>query len=68
MNKIQALAAEMNVTESDLVGFLSCVRAWMDKGYSFEQAVQKHQQQMTRIAEKAHEMPREIVVEAFFPN
>ena len=42
MDKIESLAKEMNVTENDLIGFLSAIKIWMDKGYSMEEAIQKN--------------------------
>ena len=41
MDSITILAREMNVTENDLIGFLSAIKIWIDKGYSFEDAVAK---------------------------
>ncbi len=50
---ISELAAEMNVTEADVRGFISALKVWISKGYTFEEAVQKHMNQMNRLAKHA---------------
>lgn len=50
---IQALAAEMNVTEADVRGFIAALSVWTAKGYTFEQAIEKNMSQMTRFANNA---------------
>lgn len=67
MNELQKLAKEMNVTENDLSGFVSCLRVWIAKGYTIEQAIEKHMAQMTRLAEHSGKMDNSLVVDAFFP-
>lgn len=67
MHTTKTLAAEMGVTEGDLKGFIDCLSLWMAKGFSFEQAVEKHMAQMTRLAENADKLPKSIAVSAFFP-
>lgn len=49
MDKIANLAKEMNVSENDLIGFLSAIKIWLDKGYSLENAIEKNMLQMNRL-------------------
>lgn len=56
MDRISEMAAEMGVTRSDLLGWLDCIRLWMAKGYSFEVAINKHMEQMRRLANSAVEI------------
>lgn len=70
MDKIESLAKEMNVTENDLIGFLSAIKIWMDKGYSMEEAIQKNLAQMVRLVNNSvklskDENMRELAIGAF---
>lgn len=67
MQTLKTLSAEMNVTEADLAGFVECLRVWMSKGYSMEEAISKHMAQMTKLAENALAFPQSLAVDAFFP-
>jgi len=71
MDKIESLAKEMNVTENDLIGFLSAIKIWMDKGYSMEDAIQKNLAQMVRFVNNSvklskDENMRELAIGAFY--
>ena len=71
MDKIESLAKEMNVTENDLIGFLSAIKIWMDKGYSMEEAIQKNLAQMARLVNNSvklskDENMRELAIGAFY--
>ena len=71
MDKIESLAKEMNVTENDLIGFLSTIKIWMDKGYSMEEAIQKNLAQMVRLVNNSvklskDENMRELAIGAFY--
>lgn len=67
MNKVQKLAAEIGVTENDLAGFIECLQVWVVNGYTFDQAIAKHMEQMNRLLNNAMALPTSIVTEAFFP-
>ena len=71
MDKIESLVKEMNVTENDLIGFLSAIKIWMDKGYSMEEAIQKNLDQMVRLVNNSvklskDENMRELAIGAFY--
>ena len=71
MDKIESLAKERNVTENDLIGFLSAIKIWMDKGYSMEEAIQKNLAQMVRLVNNSvklskDENMRELAIGAFY--
>lgn len=71
MDKITTLAKEMNVTENDLIGFLSAIKVWMDKGYTMEDAIAKNLEQMTRLVNNSvklsyDENMKEIAISAFY--
>ena len=71
MDKIESLAKEMNVTENDLIGFLSSIKIWMEKGYSMEEAIQKNLAQMVRLVNNSvklskDENMRELAIGAFY--
>ena len=73
MDKIESLAKEMNVTENDLIGFLSAIKIWMDKGYSMEEAIQKNLAQMVRLVNNSvklskDENMRELAIGAFYKS
>ena len=53
--KIAELAAEMGVTVGDLTGFAACLSLWVAKGYTLEQAIAKHMDQMNRFANNGAE-------------
>lgn len=53
MQKIEALAAEMNVSTADLMGFIAGLSVWINKGYSVDQAIERHMAQMTRFVNNA---------------
>jgi hypothetical protein len=46
---IQDLAKDCNVTERDAAGFIAALRIWTAKGYTVEQAIEKHMAQMVRF-------------------
>ncbi len=50
MDTINELAKEMNVSPTDVLAFVRCLRVWVEKGYTFEQAIAKHSAQMNRLA------------------
>ena len=71
MDKIESLAKEMNVTENDLIGFLSAIKIWMDKGYSMDEAIQKNLAQMVMFVNNGvklskDENMRELAIGAFY--
>lgn len=53
---IKELAAEMNVTEADVLGFVAALSVWISKGCTFEQAIEKNLSQMKRLASNAVEL------------
>ena len=65
---ITDLAKEMNVSENDVVAFVECLKVWIAKGYSIEQAIEKHMAQMVRLVNNAVALSSktELVVEAFY--
>lgn len=70
---IAQLAAEMNVSEADLSGFIACLSVWAAKGYSFEECIEKHMAQMTKLAENSCELVRNTNIRAnaidwFYPE
>ena len=72
MTTIAELAKEMGVTEADVSGFVECLRYWMNKGLTFEQAIEKHMRAMVRMvnnttSKRIDEM-RPWVAEVFFPS
>ena len=71
MDKIESLAKEMNVTENDLIGFLSVIKIWMDKGYTMEEAIQKNLAQMVKFVNNSvklskDENMRELAIGVFY--
>lgn len=62
MNQIATLSKSMNVTENDLKGFLVCLKHWMDKGLTFEEAVEKNMEVMTAMAGRSSRLSQETVV------
>jgi len=70
-DQIKALAAEMGVTEGDVISFVVCLRVWMDKGYNLEEAIHRHAEVMREIVNNAVQIAKAIkplAVEAFYPN
>lgn len=63
--QIEQLAKEMGVTVGDMIGFIECLRVWVEKGMTFEEAIAAHMKQMTRLAESAANLPKSIVVESY---
>ncbi len=49
MSGVAAFANECGVGVADAHGFVACLRVWTDKGYSVEQAIERHLAQMTRL-------------------
>jgi len=71
MDKIANIAKEMNVSENDLIGFLSAIKLWMDKGYSFEVAITKNMSQMDKLVNNCVKLSndkdmKQIAVNAFY--
>jgi hypothetical protein len=64
---IQELAQLMGQKESDVKSFVECLKVWIEKGFTIEQAIEKHMSQMTRLAEHSHQISTDVVVETFFP-
>ncbi|WP_262027615.1 hypothetical protein [Microvirga sp. Mcv34] len=69
MNKIAELASLMGVSEADVRGFVAGLSVWIEKGFTFEEAIEKNLAVMTGLANNAVEISKrkEIAVEAFFP-
>jgi hypothetical protein len=63
MTTIADLAKMMNVTEADVAGFVACLRVWLAKGYTFDQAIERHMAQMHRFVNR----DAAEIVEAFRP-
>jgi len=66
------LANLMNVTENDVRSFVACLSVWTAKGYSFEDAIAKHMEQMTQLVNRSVDLSqsaagRKLVVSTFFP-
>jgi len=61
------LAALMGQKESDVISFVNCLRVWTAKGYTLEQAIEKHMAQMGRFVNASLTLPKSLVVETFFP-
>jgi len=71
MDKIANLAKDMNVSENDLIGFLSAIKLWMDKGYSLEVAINKNMSQMNKLVNNCVKLSndknmREVAVNSFY--
>lgn len=68
---IQELAALMGQKESDVAAFVEGLRVWIAKGYTIEEAINKHLAQMVRMVDNAvklseNETVRSMAVEAFY--
>lgn len=69
MTKIEALASEMNVTPSDVSGFVACIGLWMAKGQTMEQAIDSHMCAMTALVNNSvqiSDVGKPLAVEWFF--
>tara|TARA_Y100001947_G_scaffold136491_1_gene124835 strand:+ start:61 stop:306 length:246 start_codon:yes stop_codon:yes gene_type:complete len=70
-DQIKALAAEMGVSEGDVLSFAACLRVWMDKGYTLEEAIHRHAEVMRAIVNNAVQIAKTakpLAVDAFYPN
>lgn len=70
---VSQLAADCGVSETDAAAFVECLRVWLDKGMTFEQAVERHMRQMLRLAEHSADLSRDeevraAVVGLFYPS
>jgi hypothetical protein len=63
MTTIADLAKLVNATEADVVGFVACLRVWLAKGYTLDQAIERHMAQMHRFVNR----DAAEIVEAFRP-
>jgi hypothetical protein len=63
---ISELAKMMNQSESDVSAFVECLRVWMNKGMTIEQAVERHMTQMTRFANNACNLPKGFALDVFY--
>ena len=50
---MEELAKTMGVSVSDAQGFVDCLRVWIDKGFSLDEAIERHQAQMVRMVNNA---------------
>ncbi|MDB5358816.1 MAG: hypothetical protein JWO51_113 [Rhodospirillales bacterium] len=57
---LAGLATEMGVTVADVSGFILCIGIWMEKGLSFEAAIERHQAQMLKLAENAVQLAKNL--------
>lgn len=55
MNKAE-LAKLMNVSESNLESYLAGLSVWIAKGYTVEQAIEKHMQTMQAMCQRVYAM------------
>lgn len=55
MNKAE-LAKLMNVKESDLDAYLAGLSVWIAKGYTVEQAIEKHMQTLQTMCQRVYDM------------
>ena len=69
---IKQLAFLMHMPEADLEVFVGCLRVWINKGLSLEEAITKHQRVMENLVYLCHNMTTEekrlFVIETFFPT
>ncbi|OQS32117.1 hypothetical protein [Chromobacterium haemolyticum] len=56
--EIKELADMMRVSEADCAAFLNCLSVWTEKGYSLEHAIERHLQQMRRLANAASDIAK----------
>lgn len=49
---IQELAKAMGESEATVTGFVDCLAAWMEKGYTIEGAIMMHSRAMAALAER----------------
>ena len=66
MMDVATLAVEMGVTASDLNAFVECLRVWIAKGYTLEQAIERHMAQMNRLAANCHKLPKQALAEDLY--
>ena len=66
MQTLTTLAAEMNVKASDLAAFVECLRIWLAKGYSLEQAIERHMAQMNRLVNHSLKLPKQALAESLY--
>lgn len=69
---IKQLAVEMNMPESDVEVFVTCLRIWiLNKGLSLDEAIAKHMRVMESLVDFCHNMTTEekrlFVIDTFFP-
>ena len=50
---MKELAEMMGVSVSDVQGFVDCLRVWIDKGLTLDEAIERHQAQMVRMVNNA---------------
>jgi hypothetical protein len=62
------LAKLMGQKETDVVAFVECLKVWIAKGYTVEQSISKHMDQMTRLVNNSVNLPKELAISAFFPE
>ena len=70
-DQIKALAAEMGVAEGDVLAFVACLRVWMDKGYTLDEALARHAEAMRVIVNNAVQIAataKPLAVDAFYPT
>ena len=60
--EIKELAALMNVSDADCSSFVNCLRVWIGKGYSLEQAIERHMQQMRNLVNAAPDIAKHTEV------
>lgn len=60
------LAEMMGQKESEVIAFVECLRVWINKGCTIEQAIERHMEQMTRMVNHADKLPKSIAVDAFY--
>ena len=53
MDEVKQLAADMGVSKADCLGFLDCLAVWLAKGYTLDQAIEKHMEQMKRLVNQS---------------
>lgn len=68
---ISELAAITNQKESDVLAFLECLKVWINKGYSFDDAIKMHMRQMVKIVNQSANISndkkvKEMAADLFF--
>ena len=64
---IKELAELMGQPEKDVMAFVNCLKVWTNKGLSIEEAINKHMEQMYKIASYSDRLPKSIVIDTFYP-